>query len=93
MEGGSGGCTLLILTPEEGRYREVTRMTVSRLPVRQLDSMTNGWHDLGVTIGGGGGAPAEAWMQFDGSAYPRNPTVQPAVPDGADGVVLLAPQG
>ena len=50
---GSSGCSLLILTPEDGRYREVTRMSVSRLPVRQLGSMTNGWHDLGVTIGRG----------------------------------------
>lgn len=89
---GSSGCSLLILTPEDGRYREVTRMSVSRLPVRQLGSMTNGWHDLGVTIGGGGAAPAEAWMRFDGNAYPRNPTTQPVVPDSAEAVVLLAPQ-
>ncbi len=90
---GSGGCTLLVLTPEAGRYRPITRMSVSRLPVRQLDSETHGWHDLGVTVGGGGMAASEAWMRFDGNVYPANPSTQPAVREGAAGVVLLAPQG
>ena len=89
---GTGGCDLLVLTPVDGRYRPVADMSVSRLPVRQLDSETQGWRDLGVTIGGGGGRSGEAWMRFDGSSYPGNPSTQPMTTDGAGGVVLLAAQ-
>lgn len=39
---GSGGCNLLILTPQSEQYRLLTNMTVSRLPVRQLETKTNG---------------------------------------------------
>ena len=87
---GSGGCNLLVLTPDSGRYRLVTRMTVSRLPVRQLATATNGWRDLGVAVGGGGMEAGEAWMRFDGASYPENPTVAPPTEPDAAGQALLA---
>src|SRR5690349_20485734 len=33
---GSGGCVMLILTPEDGSYRVVTKTTVTRPPIRVL---------------------------------------------------------
>jgi len=88
---GTGGCNLLVLTPVEGRYRPVADMSVTRLPVRKLETMTNGWSDLGVTVAGGGiDMPGEAWMRFDGAAYPGNPTVEPMTDPGTPGQVLLA---
>lgn len=88
---GSGGCALFVLTPQGRRYRVVTRMTVTRPPVRVLATSTRGWRDLGVRVSGGGiGQPYEARMRFDGRSYPRNPSVPPAVPiEGVRGRTVL----
>ena len=78
---GSGGCVMLILSPEAGSYRVITKATVTRLPIRVLGTKSNGWHDLSVEVAGGGiqqGYPAE--LSFNGKTYPENPTVPPAHP-------------
>lgn len=76
---GSGGCTALVLTPQGSSYRIVTKLTVVQLPIRVLMSKSNGWHDLSVQVKGGGNIrPYEAVLSFNGSTYPRNPTVSPA---------------
>jgi hypothetical protein len=51
---GTGGCTTLILAPEGPSYRVVTRITVTRPPIRILDAKSNGRHDIGVQVRGGG---------------------------------------
>ena len=80
---GGGGCTLFILTPDAQTYRIVTRLTVTRPPIRVLETATRGLRDLGVGVGGGGiGPPHEVRLRFDGRSYPSNPTVAPAVPAG-----------
>lgn len=88
---GSGGCVLFVLTPQGRRYRVVTRMTVTRPPVRVLASATRGWRDLGVRVSGGGiTRPYEARLRFDGRSYPRNPSTAPATPaNGARGRTVL----
>lgn len=87
---GSGGCTLFILTPDARSYRIVTRLTVTRPPIRVLEASTHGWNDLGVRVAGGGIQAYEARLRFDGRAYPSNPTVAPAVPAGnARGLAVL----
>lgn len=76
---GSGGCSALVLTPKESSYAVVTSITIVRLPMIVLQSKSNGWHDLGVYVQGGGIAERyEAKLSFDGKTYPRNPTVPPA---------------
>jgi hypothetical protein len=76
---GTGGCTTLILAPEGPSYRVVTRITVTRPPIRILDTKSNGWHDIGVQVRGGGIQPGyEADLPFDGNTYPRNPSMLPA---------------
>lgn len=76
---GTGGCTTLILVPKESSYTVLTEMSVAQQPIRVLETKSNGWHDLGVWVQGGGIRPGyEARLSFDGKTYPDNPTVPPA---------------
>lgn len=78
---GSGGCTMLILTPEDTSYKIVTSISIARLPIRVLVTESHGWHDIGVWVQGGGIQPGyEARLSFNGKSYPSNPTVPPARP-------------
>ena len=78
---GSGGCTLVILSPVKSGYRVVMHSTVTQLPIRLLTTSSHGWRDIGVTVQGGGIThPYEARLRFDGRRYPSNPTVPPAIP-------------
>jgi hypothetical protein len=75
---GTGGCTMLILTSEGASYRVVTKATVTRLPIRVLSTKSNGWHDIGVGLAGGGiQFSYEAILSFDGKTYPENPSTVP----------------
>lgn len=87
---GSGGCNTLVLTPAGPMWRKVGDISVSRTPVTVLESETNGWRDLTVDIGGGGGSSGIALLKFDGEAYPSNPTVPPAETVEEGGEILLA---
>jgi hypothetical protein len=76
---GSGGCNLFILRKNGNSWKVVTSVTITRPPVRELNGTSNGWHNIGVQVGGGGiidGYDAE--LRFNGKSYPRNPTVPPA---------------
>jgi hypothetical protein len=76
---GSGGCFLLVLERADGGYRTVMRASITRLPIRVLDTQHHGWKDIGVMVGGGGVYPQyEAAMEFNGRRYPSNPTMPPA---------------
>jgi hypothetical protein len=89
---GSGGCGLLILSPQKEGFRIVLRSTVTQLPIRLLKTSTHGWRDVGVTVAGGGIIQAyTARLRFDGRRYPSNPTVPPAIPmSRASGHVLIS---
>ncbi|HEX4595914.1 MAG TPA: hypothetical protein VH157_16630 [Bryobacteraceae bacterium] len=72
---GSGGCNTLILAPDRRSWRIVTKMTVTQLPIRVLANISNGWHNIGVWVQGGGIQPGyEAELKFDGKTYPGNPS-------------------
>src|SRR5436190_1567725 len=76
---GSGGCTMLILASEASSFRVVTKITITRPPIRVLSSTSHGWHSIGVWVAGGRIEPAfEAELSFDGKSYPGNPSVPPA---------------
>jgi hypothetical protein len=100
---GSGGCSCFILQPQGSSFRIITRTTVTQLPIRVLSAKTNGWHDLGVGVGGGGNLEGyEARLRFNGRKYPSNPSVSPAqklrnapegkivIPDNARGTLLYS---
>ena len=75
---GSGGCNLMIFTPEGRSWREVADMSVTNPPIRVLDSHTRGWNDIAVFVAGGGSRGYMALLTFNGRSYPDNPTVAPA---------------
>lgn len=89
---GSGGCTTLILAPQGPSFRIVTRITIAQLPMRALTTKSQGWHDLGVWVAGGGIRGYEAGLPFDGRTYPRNPSVAPArhLAEKVPGKVLIS---
>ena len=89
---GSGGCTMLVLAPQGSSYQVITRITITRPPIRVLDTKTNGWHDLSVQVGGGGISEGyDAKLAFNGKKYPSNPTVLPArkLQDKATGDIVI----
>jgi hypothetical protein len=70
---GTGGCTMLILAPEGASYRVVTKVPAVRLPIRVLDTKSNGWRDIGVVARKSGIEPLyEAILSFDGKSYPSS---------------------
>lgn len=76
---GSGGCTMLILARTDSTFRVVTKITITRPPIRVLTSTSRGWHNIAVWVQGGGIRPGyEAELRFDGKAYPSNPSTPPA---------------
>jgi hypothetical protein len=89
---GSGGCTLLILEPNDSSFRVLGRVTIVQLPVRLLSSMEHGHPDIGVWVQGGGIQPGyEAVLSFDGTTYSENPSLPPARQiTGTQGMEIIA---
>ena len=78
---GSGGCTMLILARHGDHWRVITKATLSRPPIRVLNTSSKGWRSIAVWVQGGGIQPGfEAELRFDGNRYPTNPSVPPALP-------------
>ena len=76
---GSGGCPTLILTRDAGSWRIVTKITITRPPIRVLTNTAHGWRSIGVWVRGAGIQQGyEAELCFNGKSYPRNPSVPPA---------------
>jgi hypothetical protein len=86
---GSGGCDALVLTPSSEGFEVVMDASVTRTPIGVLETATNGWRDIFVTIGGGGGQAGAVVMKFDGQSYPGNPTAPPAEPTDATAATVL----
>jgi putative lipoprotein len=72
---GTGGCTMLILTPAGNGWRTVTRTTVTSAPVRLLATRSRGWRDVAVRVAGGGIPAREVILRFNGRGYPGNPSL------------------
>ncbi len=87
---GSGGCPTLVLANEGSSYRVVTRITITRPPIRVLPTVSHGWRNLTVQVRGGGiQEPYEAELRFDGVSYPTNPSSVQPVARGVSGEILL----
>jgi hypothetical protein len=90
---GSGGCTTLILTQGKSSWKIVTKITISRPPIRVLSNTSHGWHNISIWVQGGSiktGYDAE--LIFNGKTYPKNPTVPPArqVKEQSTGEVVIS---
>jgi hypothetical protein len=89
---GSGGCTMLILAAKGSSYKVITKIAITRPPIRLLNSKSNGWHDISVRVQGGGIHPGyDAKLSFDGRTYPLNPSTPPArrLTGNVEGEVLV----
>ncbi len=79
---GTGGCNMYVLSPYRWRWRLVGRMTITKLPIRVLDSRSHGWRDLGVwhtyCCENNQFVGYEALMPFDGRVYASNPSISPS---------------
>lgn len=76
---GSGGCTTLVLRREGSSFKLVTRIPITRPPIRVMQATSHGWHGISVWAAGGGIRPGyEAQLRFDGKTYSWNPTALPA---------------
>jgi hypothetical protein len=76
---GAGGCTTLVLAPQGSSYGVVTKITVTRPPIRMLNTKSHGWHDISVVARFNAVEPMyEAALAFDGKSYPSNPSIPPS---------------
>ena len=84
---GSGGCTTLVLAPQGSSYQVITKIMITRPPIRILATKSNGWHDIAVRVQGGGVVRAyEAKLSFNGKSYPISPSDQnPCTASGRGG--------
>lgn len=87
---GTGGCPTLVLTQAGPMWSKVGDISVSRTPIGLPGTTTNGWSDLTVSVGGGGGQSGTALLKFEGESYPSNPTVPPAEMTDTVGTIVLA---
>lgn len=75
---GTGGCTLLVLTPARDGYQLVTKVPIVQLPVRVLAHQSHGWPDLAVRVCGGGIRGCyDVRLRYDGQTYPHNASLAP----------------
>lgn len=87
---GSGGCRFRVYSMEGGGLRKVSGSTITRMPIGVTDTATRNWRNLTVFICGGGLDPCgRSMLKFDGSRYPSNPTMPPAVRTSEVGTVVL----
>ncbi len=95
---GTGGCQLRIFKFQEVAnngiaFTPIAKMTVADLPIGMLNSKTNGYADLAVTVRGGGGSSGVALVPFDGANYAANPTVEPAKLTKEPSAMILSADG
>lgn len=84
---GSGGCTMLVLEGTDTGYSVISRSTVTREPIRMASTTADCWQDLIVHSDG-----AEKLLQFDGSGYPVNPSMQnDATPEQVESSTAVLP--
>lgn len=83
---------MLILEPTASSFKVLGRVTIVQLPIKLLPSMSNGRPEIGVRVQGGGVQSGyEAVLSFNGTSYPRNPSMPPARKvSAAEGKVLIA---
>jgi hypothetical protein len=91
---GTGGCNTLILRQDKCSWKIVTNITLTTRPIRVLARTSHGWRNVVVGVQGGGLRAYEAELMYDGTTYPRNPTLPPARPlkGSAEGTEVIPAQ-
>ncbi len=74
---GTSGCNAFLFEKIRGKYKLVTAFGPARNPIIVSQTKTKGWLDLVFYNAGGGIVPGYySRSQFNGRAYPTNPTVE-----------------
>ncbi len=91
---GTGGCPLMVFTPDEDSYKVVADSPITRPPIRVLNRNSHGWHSLTFQVRGGGiPSPGfEAELRFDGRKYPWNVNEAPVLKEEEPGIILIPNQ-
>jgi hypothetical protein len=90
---GSGGCTAFIIEASDpGSYRVITKLTVTRLPIKALRETSHGWRRITVRVSDRDRGEYTVRLTFDGVTYPNNPSVAPAqeIRSGYSGVTVVS---
>lgn len=91
---GTGGCPLFLFGDDgQGGWQLLNKFSVSRTPIYRLQSSSNGWADLGITVGGGGARTALVKLSRGLEDYPDNPTGPQATEVTSEGAMLLIDEG
>ena len=69
---GSGGCNMLVFRGTKDGFTLVSASTITNEPIRVSPENTQGWKTLIVYSKGRG----DVLMQFNGTHYPLNPSLQ-----------------
>lgn len=69
---GSGGCNMLVFRGTNDGFTFVSASTITNEPIRVSPENTQGWKTLIVHSKGKG----DVLMQFNGTHYPLNPSLQ-----------------
>jgi hypothetical protein len=75
---GLYGCSMLVMQAEEDSFKLVNAVQPVREPLYVSEGKTNGWKDLIIHVSGRWSETKDVALQFDGSAYPANPSDLPA---------------
>lgn len=74
------GCSIVVFHAADNSFSPVSEIFPVRGPMYVSEDVTQGWRDLIIRVSGQSYARAkDVALNFDGTAYPRNPFFQPAV--------------
>lgn len=85
---GSGGCNLFILQEDRGSWKVVSSVTITYPPVQVLSTVSGGWHDLKVHVGGGGARSGVVTLRFNGKSYRKSPPGPKGSKDSSGEVII-----
>lgn len=83
----TGGCSTLVLEPDGANYRFQSLLLALYLPIRVLDTKTNGWREIANRIPGG-----ESAVAFNGVRYPGGWYAHRKLGRNKPGKVVLDPK-
>jgi hypothetical protein len=85
---GSGGCNLFVLQKAGNSWTVVSSVSITFPPVQLLSTVSNGWRDLRVHVGGGGALPDVVTLRFNGKTYRKRP-LGPKTSEKPSGEVII----
>lgn len=75
---GLYGCTLLVMEANNDGFTLSSTIQTVREPIYISDIKTNGWNDIIVRVSGRWSETKDVALQFNGAAYPPNPSELPS---------------